>query len=219
MAGIGEYIKTLRETKNYSQRKLSYISDVSNATINRVERDISFPDTETLRKLSSGLGVPYEELLSAAGYLNKKEFISSNIRLIREKKKISYEKMATEIKENTGSEISPDVLESMEKGKYRKFNPAYIDAIAKYEGVRPDVFFRENTPKDLEYAIENEPYEPDSMFYRHPLSHVKDRELRKWIQEPSSIEYIGFAKKIFDMGIDPEFILAEFVFKIFKNKK
>jgi len=122
------------------------------------------------------------------------------------------------IKKATGNEVPKDVLESMENGKYRKFNPAYIDAIAKYEGVTPEFFFRENTPRDLEYAIKNQPYKPDTVFQRHPLAHIEDRELRKWIQDPSIIEYLVFSKKICDMGINPEFILEEFVSKIFKNK-
>jgi len=56
---IGEYIKTLREAKKYSQRKLGYISKVSNATINRIENNISRPDPETLKKLAIPLGVSY----------------------------------------------------------------------------------------------------------------------------------------------------------------
>jgi transcriptional regulator with XRE-family HTH domain len=219
MAGIGEYIRTLRETKNYSQRKLSYLSGLSNATINRIERNITYPGTETLKKLSTGLGVSYEELLNAAGYLNKENFFPSNLKLIREKNNITYERMAEEIKKTTGNEVPKEVLESMENGKYRKFNPVFIDSIAKYEGISPEFFFRENTPKDLEYAIKNQPYKPNTIFQVHPLSHIDDNELRKWMQDPSNIEYLIFAKKICDMGINPEFILKEFVSKIFKNKE
>lgn len=218
MGSIGEYIKSLRELKNYSQRKLGYLSDVSNATINRIENNISMPDPDTLKKLAHPLGVPYEKLLSAAGYLSGRKFVPSNIRLIREEKGLTYTALADDIKRVTGYEVTPGVLESVEKGEDGSDNPLLLDAIAMYKGINPEFFFRENTPRDLEYAVRNFPYN-ESVQSRKTLSHIKDEELKLWIYDPANTDYLVFAKKVSDLGISPEFVLNEFVLKIFKGKR
>ena len=85
--------------------------------------------------------------------------------------------------------------------------------------INPDFFFRENSPEDLEYAIKNNQYNDDKPQNRLIMTHIKDKQLIKWINNPVNIEYILFAKKVADLGVDPEFILNEFVLKIFKNKE
>lgn len=150
MSEIGKYIKQLRESKKYSQRKLSYLSHVSNATINRAEKGTAMPEPDTLRKLSGPLGVPYEKLMDTAGYLFP---------------------------------------------------------------------IRENTPGDQEYSINNNSNKPDEAKDNNVLSHIKDKELREWVESPTSTDYLMFAKKVHDLGIDPDFILTHFIYGIFKNKK
>lgn len=218
MTTIGKYIKALREAKNYSQRKLGYMSMVSNATINRIENDISLPEPETLKKLAKPLGVSYTSLLAAAGYLNEKKFVPSNIRLIREKNRMSYSQLAEDIKKVTGDDITKEVLENLEKGKDEYITDAYIDIIAKYEGMDPGFLFRENSPEDIKYAAKSFPYR-DYMTDGQNLFHIKDNELRGWICNPANTDYLVFAKKLADLGIDPDFILNEFVNKIFKKRK
>jgi len=219
MADIGKYIKSLRLAKNYSQRKLGYLSNVSNATINRIENSLSMPDPDTLKKLAHPLGVSYTELLNVAGYLylNEKKFIPSNIKLIREKNGMDYCELAQGIKTSTGYDISPKDLEDLEKGESSSINPLLVNAIAEYQGINPQFFFRENTPENLEYALRNFPYE-DDIQNRPGLSYIKDDNLRLWVCDPSNIDYLKFAKKISDLGIDPQFILNEFISKIFKDK-
>ena len=67
---IGQYIKELREKKDFSQRQLYLYSGVSNAEISKIEKGIRKKvPPETLKKLAPHLGVSYEELMRVAGYL------------------------------------------------------------------------------------------------------------------------------------------------------
>ena len=218
MSEIGEYIRNLRRAKNYSQRKLAYLSGVSNATINRVENGISLPDPDTLKKLAGPLGAAYTGLLDKAGYLDKKKFMPSNMRIIREKRGKTHSQLAEDISKVTGSSISPQQLESLENGAYEEIPPEAIDTIARYEGVDPEFLFRENTPEDLEYAVRKFPYRKKACGEGF-LPHVEDEDLRNWVCNPASLDYLAFAKKVSDIGVNPDFILSEFVNKIFKRKK
>ena len=219
MNNIGEYIKNTREAKRYSQRKLGYMSKVCNTTINRIENGTVFPTPITLRKLASPLGVRYEELLNIAEYLEKKTFVPSNINLVREKHKVTCAELAEGIKAATGEEITPEVLEFLEEGNGENPPYSYVDAIAKYEGVNPDFFFRENTSDDLEYAVKNDPYKSEELQNKNCLEHLEDRGLKEWVTDLVNVDYIVFAKKVFDLGIDPEYVYQEFVTKVFRKKK
>jgi len=216
---IGEYIKTLREAKKYSQRKLGYISKVSNATINRIENNISRPDPETLKKLAIPLGVSYEELLYVAGYLGKEWINPDNIRKIREKRNMTYEEFSKDIESVTGRKIPPEVLEKMEKGKTVDPEPAFINAIAKYEGVNPRVFYRGEINTDIEFTIKENIGKLKETLDQMNLSHIASKELKEWISNPDSLDYLYFAKKLYNMRINPEFVLEEFIYKIFRNGK
>lgn len=217
MATIGEYIKALRESKNYSQRKLGYVSMVSNATINRIENGISIPEPETLKKLAKPLGVSYTSLLGAAGYLSEKRFVPSNIRLIREKNRMNYSQLASDIKRVTGEDITEEILGKLEKGNEEFLTDAYIDIIARYEGVDPGFLFRVNSPEDIKYAAERFPYS-ESTKNGQNLFHIKDEQLKSWLYNPENLDYITFAKKISDLNINTDFILEEFVNRIFKRE-
>ncbi|HHW56795.1 MAG TPA: helix-turn-helix transcriptional regulator [Clostridia bacterium] len=67
---IGEYIKKIREEKNLSLNQLALYSGVSAAHLSRIERGFREPSPEVLRKISTALKVPYEELMKVAGYLD-----------------------------------------------------------------------------------------------------------------------------------------------------
>lgn len=75
---FGQYLKTLRTSKGYSQRKLSMLTGISNSTISRLESGQNDPDIETLKKLASPLGVSHHDLMKAAGYIKSTEHDSSN---------------------------------------------------------------------------------------------------------------------------------------------
>lgn len=71
---FSQYIKDLREKKRYSQRKLALLAGLSNTEIARIENgERKNPSPEVLEKLAAPLGVSYEELMAAAGYLKKAE--------------------------------------------------------------------------------------------------------------------------------------------------
>lgn len=67
---FGKKLKQLREEAGYkSQTRFAAACGVDNSTIARLERGDTKPTLETLKRLAPFLGVPYEELLAAAGYL------------------------------------------------------------------------------------------------------------------------------------------------------
>ena len=67
---VGEYIKNKRLEKGLSQRQLSVVCGISNSEISRIEAgERQNPSPAVLRPIAAALGVPYEEILSAAGYL------------------------------------------------------------------------------------------------------------------------------------------------------
>jgi repressor LexA len=69
---FGKMLRRLREEAGYkSQTRFAAACGVDNSTIARLERGETKPTPETLKKLAPCLGVPYEELLAAAGYLGR----------------------------------------------------------------------------------------------------------------------------------------------------
>lgn len=68
---LGNYIKTLREKKELSQRQLAYLAGLSNTEISRIESGArENPSVDTLKKLAPHLGVSLEDLMSKAGYID-----------------------------------------------------------------------------------------------------------------------------------------------------
>lgn len=75
--GFGLYLKQVREEKGWSISKLAQAAEISGSQISRIENGLrGVPKPQTLRKISDALEVPYEELMSRAGYLGT-EFESS----------------------------------------------------------------------------------------------------------------------------------------------
>ncbi|MGB9866744.1 MAG: transcriptional repressor LexA [Bacillota bacterium] len=68
---FGKYLKSLRERKGFSVRQLALLAGISNGYLSQVETgQRGTPSPEILKKLAKPLGVSYEELLRAAGYLS-----------------------------------------------------------------------------------------------------------------------------------------------------
>lgn len=68
---FGLYLKQLREKKEMTIRQLALYANVSHGYLSQVERgERGTPSPDILNKLAVPLGVSYEELMSAAGYLN-----------------------------------------------------------------------------------------------------------------------------------------------------
>lgn len=69
---FGVWLADVRIKSGYgSQRQLCLVSDVSSATLSRIEAGIQRPAPSTLKKIAPYLkGVTYEDLMTAAGYLD-----------------------------------------------------------------------------------------------------------------------------------------------------
>jgi transcriptional regulator with XRE-family HTH domain len=71
---FGKYLKTLRERRGLSIRKLALSAGVSNSYLSQIENgQRGIPSPWILQKLARPLKVEYEELLQAAGYLFAQE--------------------------------------------------------------------------------------------------------------------------------------------------
>lgn len=67
---LANLIRETRERKGLSQRQLSLLSGISNSEISRIEAgERKNPSPDTLRALAKPLGLSYESLMMAAGYL------------------------------------------------------------------------------------------------------------------------------------------------------
>lgn len=67
---LGSLVKKLRLNAGFeSQRSLAVAIGASNATIARIESNEQVPLPTTLKRLSKCLSASYEELMTAAGYL------------------------------------------------------------------------------------------------------------------------------------------------------
>lgn len=62
---MGELISTLRREKGMTQRELADLLNITDKAVSKWERDLSFPDTQSIPKLAELLGVSVEELLQA----------------------------------------------------------------------------------------------------------------------------------------------------------
>lgn len=69
---FGEYLKDLRTANKLSQKDLSKKSGISSAEICRLETgERKKPSPITLKAIYTYLGVPYEELMQKAGYIEE----------------------------------------------------------------------------------------------------------------------------------------------------
>lgn len=68
---FGQYLKSLRERRGLTMRKLDQLSGVSHSYISQMERgERGVPKPDILKKLAGPLGVDYSELMYKAGHIN-----------------------------------------------------------------------------------------------------------------------------------------------------
>lgn len=80
MNNLAIYIKEHREKLNISKRRLSELSSLSHTEINRLENgERKNPSPPRLKSIANGLGVSYEEIMQAAGYLDTTPVITAKI--------------------------------------------------------------------------------------------------------------------------------------------
>lgn len=67
---LGNFLRTLRATRRMTLREVEQASAVSNAYVSQLEQGkISKPSPHILNKLAACYAVPYEDLLTKAGYM------------------------------------------------------------------------------------------------------------------------------------------------------
>lgn len=60
---LGEYVKRKRQDEKLSLRDVAHKINVSASTLSRIENGIGTPDSATLARLASWLGIPLERLM------------------------------------------------------------------------------------------------------------------------------------------------------------
>jgi transcriptional regulator with XRE-family HTH domain len=60
---LGEYVKRKRQEEKLSLRQVAININVSASTLSRIENGIGTPDSATLARLASWLGIPLERLM------------------------------------------------------------------------------------------------------------------------------------------------------------
>ncbi len=63
---LGEYVKKKREEEGLSIRQLAAITQISPPTLSRIENGVCNPDSPTLARLSSWLGIPLDSLMKGS---------------------------------------------------------------------------------------------------------------------------------------------------------
>ena len=69
---LGTYIKEKRTEKGLSIRRLAELAAISHTEVKRIEDGLRKQTSpQVLRSIASALGVPYEDLMAAAGYIDE----------------------------------------------------------------------------------------------------------------------------------------------------
>src|SRR5262245_45616699 len=63
---LGEYIKRKRQDEKLRLRQVATATRVSPATLSRIENGIGMPDSATLARLASWLGIPLDRLMKGS---------------------------------------------------------------------------------------------------------------------------------------------------------
>jgi len=70
---LGSFIRAQREMANLSLRQLSSLTEISNAYLSQIERDLHQPSIKVLKSVGDALGITRETLLAQAGLLRDDE--------------------------------------------------------------------------------------------------------------------------------------------------
>ncbi|SHH09095.1 helix-turn-helix domain-containing protein [Desulfosporosinus lacus] len=70
---FADYLSNLIKNKKYSYRQLAMLADIDHSYISKmINGKAGIPSPDILKKLAKPLGISYEELMKAAGYLCEK---------------------------------------------------------------------------------------------------------------------------------------------------
>ena len=62
---MGEIVSTLRREKGMTQKELADLLNITDKAVSKWERDIAYPDTQTIPKLAKILDISVEDLMNA----------------------------------------------------------------------------------------------------------------------------------------------------------
>jgi len=68
---LGAFIRAQRELAQLSLRQLSNMTEISNAYLSQIERNLHEPSIRVLKNVGDALGIPPETLLSRAGLIDE----------------------------------------------------------------------------------------------------------------------------------------------------
>ncbi|KNY28214.1 helix-turn-helix domain-containing protein [Pseudobacteroides cellulosolvens] len=213
MGHLSNLIKTRRQSAGFSLREFSEKCGLSHTYIKNLEetdprtgKEI-VPTVESLDKIARALNMTLEELLKEIGYIKKDtnlSFEGSNLKMIRGSK--SYKDITDDIFLKTNRKIDPSIYEDMEKGNDESPSPILVDILANYSGVDRSFFYRRNNPDDLRRAQLIDPYRVYDDHKKSPLDHIKNAELKEFIENPENVDYLLLAKELKSKKIKVKFI-------------
>ncbi|MPM61271.1 HTH-type transcriptional repressor RghR [bioreactor metagenome] len=71
MSELGVFIKEKRALREFSIRKLAELAGISHTEVKRIEDGVrKQPSPQVLRAIAEALNVPYDDIMTAAGYID-----------------------------------------------------------------------------------------------------------------------------------------------------
>lgn len=209
MSQYKKLIELLNKAKGKrSLNRFAEESGVDAGHLSRVMRGIMInpPSPDTLKKISDKAhnNVTYEDLMMAAGHLEKK-FIGANLAILRGEK--SYKDYSSYLKDSFGINISPVLLERYEKNLEHP-DEVVAEYISKAHGLPDDFFYVQsnNIILDMQNKARIKPFKNHSFM---------DAEVSRWVHNPDNYPYIKFIYDAYRAGITPDLLeKAEITIKI-----
>lgn len=146
---IGHNLKKIRKSKRLTQEKLSEITQISIASIQRYESGKRQPNIQTINKIAEALGVPVSEILGSNATTNN---IGTKIVSAQTINNISHEELA----ERTG--IDEKYLRIIKSNQVNPTNEELnkIASVLDY----PLSYFTENLSENINNEIIKDKYNP-----------------------------------------------------------
>lgn len=193
-------IELLNKAKgNRSLNRFALLCGIDAGHLSRVMRGImvNSPSPDTLKKISEKAynGVTYEDLMEAAGYIEKK-FIGRNIALLRGK--MTYEEYSKHLTDKENISLSPWLIERYERGLEQPEN-VIVEYIAGAEHLNPEFFYQHNNELSMEIMRIKESTQENKPAFMSP-------EIIEWIHSPENYPYVEFIHKAYKSGISKELL-------------
>ncbi len=180
-----------------SRNKYAEECGISSAHISRLLREKidTPPSPETIQKFSSVAhnGITYEDLMIAAGYIER-SFTPNSIALLRGDR--TYDEYARHLKEKGVVEINSLMLEAYEKG-LQKIDETIMKHIFEIETSVFDSYSEASLSKGITTG-NNSSSKNDLPFL--------DTEIAMWVRDPENAEYLKFIHNVYKKGITKELL-------------